>query len=231
MGNIFNKTPENNEVYDSETIRKNIINAFSKKKNQDYTAMYDTLNWAQNGGLVSRNRYDEFHPEAFINNIIDKQNGGASNTQTGGMASADLQLIKKHIIEQTGGKSSCPCSAQSFQLSTTSQNSIDYSVLAGGGKKESESDKEEDEEDEEDDDEDDDDEDDDEDEEDEDEEDEEDINKKDKKNKDTDTETETTQEGGISSVSDVSSISSNNIIRPFYSSEQSSFDLSRRRRY
>lgn len=97
MGNSNNKQ-KNDELLDSETIKKNIINVLYNKNKNNFGSEVETLGWFESpklGGAGKRNRYDELNPELLINQLKSEI------YNTGG--SLGLPSMKKISVLGTSG--------------------------------------------------------------------------------------------------------------------------------
>lgn len=149
-----------NDVLDSETIRRNIMQVFQSKQVTNNSSDIDTLNWhtyndisklksSLHGGMIYRNRYDQYNPEELINQLMNQIN---NKNQTGGIplgfesdsykeiSDNVLGILRKQILQQTstdglnnqlGGSCACDSGAP---VSSTSPVPIDYTVIRGGGR-------------------------------------------------------------------------------------------------
>jgi len=125
MGNTASQ--QTNDVLDSDTIRRNIMQVFREKNTGNNYTDFETIGWNNDqyeglfvgGGTQTRNRYDQFNPESLVNDLIEQNKRTqqsankipAQNAQVGGNEYSEykeisedvLSMLKRHIVAQTGG--------------------------------------------------------------------------------------------------------------------------------
>jgi len=125
MGNTASQ--QTNDVLDSDTIRRNIMQVFREKNTGNNYTDFETIGWNNDqyeglfvgGGTQTRNRYDQFNPDSLVNDLIEQNKRSqqsadkipAQNAQVGGneyyeykeISEDVLSMLKKHIVAQTGG--------------------------------------------------------------------------------------------------------------------------------
>lgn len=123
-GNTSSLQKNNDSPANSQDIERNIKRVFRERNNSNKLTEFETLGWNQNmsgGGMTSKNRYDAYHPETLINQLI------ADNERTKRSLNNMTDDERK---QQIGGLDAINFNVNSQQLKKTEEDEYKEIVLS-----------------------------------------------------------------------------------------------------